>query len=60
MKRYKSPAFKHIHEEAVDFFKEGIISAAEMKEFDESCLVAGADTPRAPAFTFYFTKNRPN
>jgi putative transcriptional regulator len=45
MKKYKSPVFRHIHEEAADFFKDGIISAAEMKEFDASCLVAEADTP---------------
>ncbi|GHV01989.1 hypothetical protein FACS189485_01390 [Spirochaetia bacterium] len=47
MKKYKSPAFKHIHEEAVDFFKDGIINAAEMKEFDQSCLVSTADTAGA-------------
>ncbi|AEF83386.1 hypothetical protein [Leadbettera azotonutricia] len=50
MKKYKSPALKHIHEEALDFFKDGIISTAEMKEFDKDCLVSASDTPtvRAP------------
>ncbi|GHV73382.1 hypothetical protein AGMMS49940_06840 [Spirochaetia bacterium] len=44
MKKYKSPAFKHIHETALDFYKDGLISAAEMREFDEDCLVPKADT----------------
>ena len=38
MKKYKSPALKHIHEEAADYFKDGIISAAKMRKFDKQCL----------------------
>jgi putative transcriptional regulator len=53
MKKYKSPALKHIHEGASHFFEEGIINAAEMKEFDKDCLVSPVDTPtvRAPRVT---------
>ena len=50
MKKYKSPVFKHIHEEAVDFFKDGIINAEEMKEFDQSCLVSTDGTFDSEAF----------
>jgi putative transcriptional regulator len=44
MKKYKSPALKHIHEGAAHFFEEGIINVAEMKEFDKGCLVSGTGT----------------
>jgi putative transcriptional regulator len=43
MKKYKSPIFKHIHQEATDLYEGGIITAAEMREFDQSCLVSGAN-----------------
>ncbi|GHU62110.1 hypothetical protein FACS189445_4800 [Spirochaetia bacterium] len=44
MKKYESELMKVLHEQAVYFFKEGIISADEMKEYDEDCLVQKADT----------------
>jgi putative transcriptional regulator len=44
MKKYKSELMKVLHEQAVDFSKDGIISAAEMKEYDEDCLVPRAVT----------------
>ncbi|WP_010263604.1 hypothetical protein [Treponema primitia] len=44
MKKYKSPALRHIHQEAVGLYKHGIINAAEMREFDKDCLVSGAST----------------
>jgi DNA-binding transcriptional regulator YiaG len=43
MKKYNSPAFKVIYEQAVDLYKDGLISADEMRDFDKSCLVSGAD-----------------
>ena len=47
MKKYESELMKVLHEQAVYFNKEGIISDAEMKEYDEDCLVQKADTPNA-------------
>ncbi|MDR1899220.1 MAG: XRE family transcriptional regulator [Treponema sp.] len=44
MKKYKSPVFRHIHQEATDLFSSGMITAAEMREFDQSCLVSRANT----------------
>jgi putative transcriptional regulator len=48
MKKYKSPIFKHIHQEATDRFEVGAITAEEMRRYDSSCLVspAEASTPR--------------
>jgi putative transcriptional regulator len=46
MKKYKSPIFKHIHQEATDRFEVGAISAEEMRRYDSSCLVSPADTPQ--------------
>ncbi|GHV09173.1 hypothetical protein FACS189485_21470 [Spirochaetia bacterium] len=47
MKKYKSTAAKVIHESAIDLYKDGIITEARMKEFDQSCLVSTADTAGA-------------
>jgi hypothetical protein len=44
MKKYKSELMKVLHEQAVDFYKDGIISDAEMKGYDEDCLVQKVDT----------------
>lgn len=53
MKKYKSPIFKHIHQEATDRFEVGAITAEEMRRYDSSCLVAAGTpqsrTARAPA-----------
>jgi putative transcriptional regulator len=49
MKKYKSPALKHIHEGAAHFFEEGVINASEMKEFDTGCLVSGAEASPSAA-----------
>ena len=38
-KKYKSDAFECIHETAAGLFKAGLLSAAEMKKYDKSCLV---------------------
>ena len=38
-KKYKSDAFKCIHEGVTGLFKAGLLSAAEMKKFDSDCLV---------------------
>jgi putative transcriptional regulator len=37
--RYKSEIFEVIHQDAAANFEVGAISAAEMREFDEICLV---------------------
>jgi DNA-binding transcriptional regulator YiaG len=47
MKKYESELMKVLHEQAVDFYKDGIISDAEMKEYDEDCLVSTTDTAGA-------------
>ncbi|GHT67265.1 hypothetical protein FACS1894110_12420 [Spirochaetia bacterium] len=38
---------KVVHEQAAYYYREGIINAAEMKEFDEGCLVSTADNAGA-------------
>jgi DNA-binding transcriptional regulator YiaG len=47
MKKYKSTAAKVIHEDALDLYKDGIITEARMKEFDKSCLVSNIETAGA-------------
>jgi DNA-binding transcriptional regulator YiaG len=49
MKKYRNEAMKVVHEQAAYFFSKGIINAAEMKEYDEGCLVSPtlASTPPA-------------
>ncbi|GHT67735.1 hypothetical protein FACS1894110_13790 [Spirochaetia bacterium] len=47
MKKYESELMKSLHEEAKYFHNKGIISADEMKEYDEDCLVSTADTAGA-------------
>jgi putative transcriptional regulator len=37
--KYKSEIFEVIHQNASEIFAIGAISAAEMREFDEMCLV---------------------
>ncbi|GAB6392227.1 MAG: putative transcriptional regulator [Treponematales bacterium] len=39
MRKYQSEALMVCHEMAADLYKSGIISAAEMREFDDDCLV---------------------
>jgi DNA-binding transcriptional regulator YiaG len=49
-KHYKSDILAMVHEDAAANFEIGAISEAEMREFDEDCLVSGPKTPkRAPA-----------
>jgi len=38
MRKYQSEALMVCHEMAEDLYKSGIISAAEMREFDDDCL----------------------
>jgi hypothetical protein len=53
MKKYESELMKSLHDEAQYFHSKGIISDAEMKEYDEDCLVSTtgmvADTAGASA-----------
>ena len=37
--RYKSEIYEVVHQDATEMFKIGAISEAEMREFDEMCLV---------------------
>ena len=39
MKKYQSEALMVVHQDAEGMHRLGIISDAEMKEFDEGCLV---------------------
>jgi DNA-binding transcriptional regulator YiaG len=47
LKKYKSAAAKVIHEDALDLYKDGIITEARMKEFDKSCLASNTETSGA-------------
>ena len=52
MRKYKSDAYEAIHEDAMALFEVGAISEAELREFDEDCLVqesepAYGETPAA-------------
>lgn len=38
-KKYQSEALMVIHQSAQDLYEIGLISDAEMREFDEDCLV---------------------
>ena len=44
MKRYESEALMVMHQQAEGLHRLGIISDAEMREFDEDCLVKEPDT----------------
>jgi putative transcriptional regulator len=39
MKKYKSELRKAMHQDAVSLYKAGAMSDAEMRHFDEACLV---------------------
>ena len=44
MKKYESEALMVIHQDAEGLHRLGIISDAEMREFDEDCLVKEPET----------------
>ena len=44
MKKYYSEALMVVHQDAEGLHRLGIISDAEMKEFDEGCLVQESKT----------------
>ena len=44
MKKYQSEALMVIHQDAEGLHRLGIISDAEMREFDEGCLVKEPET----------------
>jgi len=44
MKRYESEALMVMHQQAEGLHRLGIISDAEMREFDEDCLVQEPET----------------
>ena len=46
MKKYYSKACEVMHQEAVDDFESGIITEAEMKEYDELCLLKEGESPK--------------
>jgi DNA-binding transcriptional regulator YiaG len=47
--KYKSEIFEVIHQDAVDMFEIGAISTAQMREFDDMCLVQEAKTAQKAA-----------
>jgi putative transcriptional regulator len=49
--RYKSEIFEVIHQSAADKLEIGAISAAEMREFDEMCLVQGPEPAKEAPVT---------
>ena len=52
-KKYQSKILQAIHEDAAGMHKLGIISDAEMREFDKGCLVQEP----TPAYTTSISKN---
>jgi putative transcriptional regulator len=42
--KYKSEIFEVVHQDAIEMFKIGAISEAEMREYDELCLVQDTET----------------
>jgi len=56
--KYKSEIYQAVHEDATEMFKIGAISEAEMREFDEDCLVKEPETaykPEAPVSVEHVT-----
>ncbi|MDR2052872.1 MAG: XRE family transcriptional regulator [Treponema sp.] len=49
--RYKSEIFEVIHQSATDKFEIGAISTAQMREFDEMCLVQEPEAVKEAAET---------
>jgi DNA-binding transcriptional regulator YiaG len=47
-KKYVDEEMMVMHESAQTLFEMGIISAAEMREFDADCLVPAAEMARKP------------
>jgi len=45
MKKYQSEALMVIHQDAEGLHRLGIINDAEMREFDDDCLVHESETP---------------
>jgi hypothetical protein len=46
MKRYESEALMVMHQQAEGLHRLGIISDAEMKEYDKDCLIQEPETPK--------------
>jgi putative transcriptional regulator len=44
MRKYKSEIYEVVHQDAMASFEVGAISEAEMREFDELCLVQEPET----------------
>ena len=44
MRRYRSDAYEAIYEEVMAEFEAGLISEAELREYDEMCLVQESET----------------
>jgi len=42
--KYKSEIYETVHQDATEMFKIGAISEAEMREFNEMCLVEEPET----------------
>ena len=48
MKKYRSEICEVMHQDAMAEFEAGLISEAEMREFDELCLVEEGETAHQP------------
>jgi DNA-binding transcriptional regulator YiaG len=46
MKKYKSAAYEHLHEEIKNLVQAGDMSAADLREFEQECFKG---SPAAPA-----------
>jgi DNA-binding transcriptional regulator YiaG len=54
MRKYKSAAYEHLHEEIKNLVQAGDMSTADLREFEQECFTSPADTSqgrpaRAPA-----------
>jgi DNA-binding transcriptional regulator YiaG len=48
--KYKSEIFEVLHENAVEMYKIGGITEAEMREYDEACLSPKAEQKSTPVY----------
>ena len=48
--KYKSEIFEILHENAVEMYKIGGITEAEMREYDEVCLSPKAEQKSSPVY----------
>jgi putative transcriptional regulator len=57
--RYKSEIFEVVHQSATDKFEIGAITPAQMREFDEMCLVQEPEPAKETAKTMEMQHTSP-